>query len=618
MFEEFLKQFHENYSVNAYDYLGSFINKTETTFRVYAPNAISVSVVGDFNGWDVVENPMNLIDPQGIWELVIPNLKVYTNYKYAVYSNSTNKWVFKQDPYAKLNEAEKGHCSKLYNIDDYIWDDKEWINKRSSKDIYSTPINIYEVNLGSWKKNSDESFKNYRVIADELIKYCKTMNYNYIELMPITEYPFIGSWGYQTTGYFSPTSRFGLPEDFMYLIDKAHQHNIGIIMDWVPAHFPKDEFGLYEFDGTYLYEDPNPTRREYSTWGTRAFNFGKPEIKSFLISSANLFFEKYHIDGLRVDAVAAMLYLDYDRKNWTPNVFGGNYNLEAIQFLKDLNVEMFSRYGNILMIAEESTAFPKVTYPVYEGGLGFNYKWSMGWMNDSLRYMQIDPLFKKYEHNKMTFSMTYAFSENYILPLSHDEVVHGKKSLIDKMPGTYDEKFQNLRCYYTYMMTHPGKKLLFMGSEFAQFIEWDEKKELDWFLLDYPRHKEMQEFVKKINSLYLNNPCLYGIDNSWDGFEWIQADDADNNIYAYIRKYPKNRDIVVIINFSGKDIYEYVLSSKRLRGIYLVSLNSDDYTYGGNNTLKEKQFKAKKGIMKINIPKLSALVLEKKYLVNND
>ena len=431
--------------------------------------------------------------------------------------------------------------------------------------------------------------------------------------MPITEYPYLGSWGYQSTGYFSPSSRFGLPEDFMYFVDKAHQSGIGIIMDWVPAHFPKDDFGLCEFDGEYLYEDSRPTRMEYPTWGTRIFNYSKPEVKSFLLSSANLFFEKYHIDGLRVDAVAAMLYLDYDRKKWIPNIYGGNYNLETIDFLKTLNMEMFKRHGNILMIAEESTAFPKVTYPVYDGGLGFNFKWSMGWMNDTLTYMKIDPLFRKYEHNKLTFAMTYAFSENYILPLSHDEVVHGKKSLVDKMPGEYDEKFANLRTYYAYMMTHPGKKLLFMGGEFGQFIEWDEKKELDWFLLKYPRHTELQRYVKRLNHLYLRSPNLYAIDNSWDGFEWIYADDYDHNTYVYVRKYQDSRDIIVVLNFSGADIIDYEIHYKPLRGLYTLVLNSDDYKYGGRNFIKEKEFKAKKGVLKINIPKLSALILEKKY-----
>lgn len=613
MLENFLKQFHESFCVNAYDYLGSFVTRKETTFRVYAPHATSVSVVGDFNRWCETENPMRKIDERGIWEVTIPELKVFSNYKYAIYNKTMNKKVYKQDPYAKYNEAEGGHSSRLYDIEGYKWFDNEWMEERKTKNVYKNPMNIYEVNLGSWKKTPEGGFLSYRTYAEELVEYCKKMGYNYIELMPITEYPYLGSWGYQSTGYFSPSSRFGLPEDFMYFVDKAHQSGIGIIMDWVPAHFPKDDFGLCEFDGEYLYEDSRPTRMEYPTWGTRIFNYSKPEVKSFLLSSANLFFEKYHIDGLRVDAVAAMLYLDYDRKKWIPNIYGGNYNLETIDFLKTLNMEMFKKHGNILMIAEESTAFPKVTYPVYDGGLGFNFKWSMGWMNDTLTYMKIDPLFRKYEHNKLTFAMTYAFSENYILPLSHDEVVHGKKSLVDKMPGEYDEKFANLRTYYAYMMTHPGKKLLFMGGEFGQFIEWDEKKELDWFLLKYPRHTELQRYVKRLNHLYLRSPNLYAIDNSWDGFEWIYADDYDHNTYVYVRKYQDSRDIIVVLNFSGADIIDYEIHYKPLRGLYTLVLNSDDYKYGGRNFIKEKEFKAKKGVLKINIPKLSALILEKKY-----
>lgn len=613
MVKDFLKKFHQSYSINAYDYLGSFCTKTETIFRVYAPHATTVSVVGDFNHWNEGTNPMIKIDDEGIWEAIIPNVRNFDNYKYVIYNKTTNRKLIKQDPYAKLNEYDKGHSSKVYDIEGYKWQDKKWMEKRNKKNIYRSPMNIYEVNLASWKKPSENKFLDYRTYANELVSYVKDMGYNYIELMPNTEYPFLGSWGYQVTGYFSPSSRFGLPEDFMYFVNSCHMNNIGVIMDWVPAHFPKDDFGLCEFDGEYLYEDNRPSRMEYPTWGTRIFNYSKPEVKSFLISSANFFFEKYHIDGLRVDAVAAMLYLDYDRDKWIPNIYGGNYNLETIEFIKTLNTEMFKNHGNILMIAEESTSYPKVTHPVYDGGLGFNFKWNMGWMNDTLTYMKIDPIFRKYEHNKMTFAMSYAFSENFILPLSHDEVVHGKLSLLNKMPGEYDDKFANLRVYLTYMMTHPGKKLLFMGSEFGQFIEWDEKKELDWFLLKYPRHKELHDYVRKLNHLYLQTRNLYTIEDSWDGFEWIYPDDYDHNTYIYIRKHPKASDIVVILNFSGTDLIDYEIHHKHLRGIYLTILNSDEYQYGGNNKFEEKEFKALKGVMKLNIPKLSALILRKKY-----
>ncbi len=611
MLNDFIKQFHSIYSVEAYEYLGSFYEEKQTTFRVYAPHAFKVSVVGDFNSWDDTKNPMTKIDDLGIWEAVIPDIKIFDNYKYAIFNG--NKRILKQDPYSKHSETDGGTSSKVYSIDNYKWLDEEWMTLRNQKNVYSSPMNIYEVNLGAWKKHKKGYNYNYRTIGEKLIPYLKKMGYNYVELMPITEYPFVGSWGYQVTGYFSPTSRYGLPDDFMYFVDLAHQNGIGVIMDWVPAHFPKDGFALYEFDGECLYEDPRPTRIEYPTWGTRVFNYSKPEVKSFLLSSANLFFEKYHIDGLRVDAVAAMLYLDYDHKEWIPNIYGGNHNLEAIEFIKTLNYEMFQRHGNILMIAEESTAFPKVTHPVYEGGLGFNFKWSMGWMNDTLSYMKVDPLFKRYDHNKMTFAMSYAFSENYILPLSHDEVVHGKKSLVDKMPGSYDEKFANLRVYLTYMMTHPGKKLLFMGGEFGQFIEWDEKKELDWFLLKYPRHSELQQYVKKLNHLYLNRENLYAIDNSWDGFDWIYADDRDHNTYVYRRKYKDKKDLIVILNFSGADLYNYEIHHQSLKGKYKILLSSDEYKYGGQETFKGKELEALKGVLKLDIPKFSALLIEKKY-----
>lgn len=611
--EKFLDDFHNSFTSEAYKFLGSHYCEGKTIFRVYAPHAQSISVVGDFNNWNGEVSKMKKVDTRGIWEAVIDNTHIYENYKYQI--TAFGKTFLKQDPYCYHSETSGRTSSKIYNIDNFTWEDDDWLEKRKNTPVYDKPVNIYEVHIGSWKRNKNNQVLNYRNIADKLIPYVKKMNYNYIELMPLTEYPFDGSWGYQVNGYYSITSRYGTPDDFMYLVNMAHKENIGIIMDWVPAHFPKDDFGLYEFDGTYLYEDSEPTRMEYRGWGTRIFNYKKSEIKSFLISSARFLFEKYHIDGIRVDAVAAMIYLDYDRDKWIPNCFGGNYNLEAIDFLRELNIEMFKLFPNIMMIAEESTAFPKVTHPVYEDGLGFNYKWNMGWMNDTLQYAKTDPLFRKFEHNKLTFSMTYAFCENFILPLSHDEVVHGKHSLLDKMPGEYDEKFANLRAVLGYMMTIPGKKLLFMGSEFAQFIEWDYNKELDWFLLKYPKHKAMSEYVKKLNKFYLRHSELYEIENSWEGFTWINPDDKDNNCLTYIRRNKKGKETIVIINFSGSDLVDYRIGAKR--GKYKEVFNSDLEEFGGNGCTNKDiktdkiAYNGFKDSLKMRIPKLSIVIIKK-------
>lgn len=608
-----IEDFHNSFTSEAYKYLGSHYTDEKTIFRVYAPHAQSVSVVGDFNNWDGNSSVMKKIDSRGIWEIEIDNIKIYDNYKYQI--TAFNKTFLKQDPYSYHNETNGKTSSKVYDVDNYVWSDNEWIQKRCNEAVYDKPVNIYEVHLGSWKKTKDNEVLNYREIADKLIPYVKKMNYTHIEVMPLTEYPFDGSWGYQVTGYYSITSRYGTPSDFMYFVDKAHKEGIGVIMDWVPAHFPKDAFGLYEFDGTYLYENSEPTKMEHRSWGTRIFDYRKSEVKSFLISSARFLLEKYHIDGLRVDAVAAMIYLDYDRDNWVPNCFGGNYNLEAIDFLRDLNIEMFRLFPNIMMIAEESTAFPKVTHPVYKDGLGFNYKWNMGWMNDSLDYAKTDPLFRKDNHNKLTFSMTYAFSENFVLPISHDEVVHGKHSLLDKMPGSYEEKFANLRVFLGYMMMHPGKKLLFMGSEFGQFIEWDYKKELDWFLLKYPKHSEMQEYVKKLNKFYLKHSELYEIEDSWDGFTWINPDDRNRNCLSFIRKNKQGKELIVLINFSGINLNDYRIGVKR--GTYKEIFTSDLVEFGGNGfkneILKSEKIACnnQKYSLVLNIPKLSVVVLKK-------
>lgn len=603
----FLNNFHNRFADDAYEYLGAHFQGTHTVFRVYAPHATEVSVVGEFNNWDINKNKMQRIDDGGIFEAKIPNVRVYDNYKYAI--NNNGRILYKQDPYAFHSETNGTTCSKVYNIDNFEWTDYKWMEERKNKDIYSTPVNIYEVHLGSWKRKKKNVVYNYHELADKLIPYVKKMGYNYIEILPISEYPFDGSWGYQVSGYFAVTSRYGTPDDFMYLINKAHENNIGIILDWVPAHFVKDDFALIEFDGDYLYEDPTPTKMEHRSWGTRIFNYANPEVKSFLISSANFYFDKYHIDGIRVDAVSSMLYLDYDRDDWVPNVFGGNYNLEAIDFLKDLNTNIFGNYGNVFMIAEEATSFPGITAPVASGGLGFNYKWNMGWMNDSLRYIATDPVFKQYDHNLITFQLTYAFSENFILPISHDEVVHGKLSLLNKMPGTYEEKFANLRLFLGYMMTLPGKKLLFMGSEFGQFIEWNYKQELDWLLLKYPKHNEMQRYVQKLNKLYLKHSELYEIERSWDGFSWIEADDKNANVYIYRRLNKKGQELIVFLNFSGMDrINYYVKTDNKAR--YKEIFNSDDRDFGGSGIHTEEQ-KSQNGYIKVSCARFSIVIMKK-------
>jgi len=605
--KDFLNNFHNYFSDNAYNYLGSHWNEEYTTFRVYAPHATEVSVVGDFNNWDREKNKMQRIDDGGIFEIKIPNINVYDNYKYAI--NHNGNIFLKQDPYAYHFETNGATSSKVYNLNYFKWNDEEWMSARNHKNIYESPVNIYEVHLGSWKRKKKNVVYNYRNLADKLIPYVKKMGYNYIELLPVMEHPFEGSWGYQVTGYFGVTSRYGTPDDFMYLINKAHENNIGVILDWVPAHFPKDAFGLVEFDGEYLYENPMSTRMEYPTWGTRIFNFAKPEVKSFLISSANFYFEKYHIDGMRVDAVSAMLYLDYDRDEWVPNVFGGNYNLEAIDFLKDLNTNIFSKYTNIFMVAEEATSFPKVTGRVDEGGLGFNYKWNMGWMNDSLRYIKIDSIYKQYDHNLVTFQLTYAFSENFILPISHDEVVHGKLSLLNKMPGSYEEKFANLRTFLGYMMTMPGKKLLFMGCEFGQFIEWNYKQELDWLLLKYPIHDDMKRYTEKLNKLYLKHSELYEVDNSWDGFKWVEANDKNANVYIYKRFNKKGKELLVFLNFSGRNIDNYYVNTGN-KSKYKEIFNSDDMIFGGSGIKNEIQ-KSEKGYIKLSCAKFSIVIMKK-------
>ena len=586
--------FHQGTNYASYDYLGAHIirqnNKSGVVFRVWAPKAQRVSVVGEFNGWDQNSHIMNRISDQGVYELFVEGVKEYDSYKYAISNNG--KTVLKADPYAFHAETPSKTASKVYNLDGYRWKDKQYLeNKRPP---YDKPMNIYEVNLASWKKHDDGSFLTYRELATELVNYVWKMGYTHVEFMPLSEYPFDGSWGYQVTGYYSITSRFGTPKDFMYLVDKFHAKNISVILDWVPAHFPKDEHGLYEFDGGYCYENQGWDRREHKTWGTRLFDWGRNEVQSFLISNAIFLFDKFHIDGLRVDAVASMLYLDYDRKpnEWIPNVYGGNHNLEAIEFFKKLNTQVFSRYPNALMIAEESTAFSFITKPVSQGGLGFNYKWNMGWMNDCLSYVQVDPYFRSGCHDKLTFSMCYAFTENYVLPISHDEVVHGKKSLLDKMPGEYSDKFANMRTFLMYMFAHPGKKLNFMGNEFGQFKEWDYKEGLEFFMLGYEMHKKLHKFSKKLNLIYKDNKPFYEIEDSWTGFNWISADEKENNIISFKRKDKSGNTILCIFNFSGNDYRRYRLGCEQ--GEYKLLLTSDSLAYGGNGSTRSGLYKATK------------------------
>lgn len=613
--------FHQGTNFRAFDYLGAHFGKKGKRrgvwFRTWAPRALAVSVVGDFNGWNAEATPMERVSEEGVYEAFVAGLAEYDNYKFAV--TSAKGVIYKADPYAFHGETPPATASKLYDLEGYVWRDAAFRRRSEKTPVYSSPVNIYEVNLGSWKKKEDGGYLTYRELAAELVPYVKKMGYTHVEFMPVSEYPYDGSWGYQVTGYFSITARFGTPKDFMFLVDEFHREGIGVILDWVPAHFPKDEHGLCEFDGTPCYEYQGADKMENKGWGTRVFDWGRNEVQCFLISNAVFLFEKYHIDGLRVDAVAAMLYLDYDKKagEWTPNEYGGNYNLEAIAFFRKLNEAIFAMFPYAMMIAEESTAFPMITKPAYLGGLGFNYKWNMGWMNDTLSYMQTDPYFRAGAHNKMTFSMYYAFSENFILPLSHDEVVHGKKSLVDKMPGEYNDKFANLRAYMGYMMSHPGKKLVFMGAEFGQFKEWAYKEGLEFFLLEYDMHKKLHRFFREINAYYKNTPALYEIEDSWNGFEWIYPDDRDRNVLAYKRFAKDGTPVYVAINFSGADIPDFQMKAER--GKYVKAFDTDAEKYGGAGSMHTRVFEAKRRrkndvncYMKFCLPRLSCVYIVKK------
>lgn len=615
-----LELFHRGEHYFAYRFFGvhkmTRYRKEGAVFRVWAPNANFVSVVGDFNDWNGYTNTMSLVAP-GIWEVFIPGVPEFASYKYAV-TFQDGRTVLKADPYAVHSETNGNTASKIYFMDDcFQWSDEKWLKKRDSvSSPTEVPMNIYEVHLGSWKRYADGEHFDYHKLADELIPYVKDMGYTHIELMPITEYPLEMSWGYQVTGYFSVTSRYGTPADFMYFVNKAHKAGIGVIVDWVPAHFPRDEWALARFDGTPLYEDGNPLRGEHKSWGTLIFDYGKPEIQSFLISSAMMLLKEYHIDGLRVDAVAAMLYLDYDRNEWCPNYYGGKENLEAIAFLRKLNHAVGVHEPSALMIAEESTAWPMVTRPPEDGGLGFHFKWNMGWMNDSLSYIEADPIYRKYEHGKLTFPLMYAFSENFILPISHDEVVYGKRSFIDKMPGSYENKLAGFKGFLTYMLSQPGKKLTFMGTEFGQFNEWNYSTELDWLLFDYEAHRQLHQFVKDMNHFYLENKCMWELDQSWEGFRWNSVDDSDSNVLAYTRISKTGRSLTFIINFSPVLRENYVIGVPKKK-TYKEVFNSDDEKYGGSGILNSSPIKAELGEtndmkyhIKVTLPPLGAVILK--------
>ncbi len=579
--------------VYSYEKLGAQARTVEgvqgVNFAVWAPNAERVSVIGPFNEWDNRTHPMQLRAQFGIWEIFIPNLPQGMEYKYSLKSRLLGYEIDKADPYSFYAEQRPKTSSRIWNINQYTWHDDEWLASRVERQALDKPINIYEVHLGSWKRAqgapaADNGFLNYRDLAHQLVDYAHQMGYTHIELLPITEHPFDGSWGYQTTGYFAPSSRFGDPNDFQYFVDYCHQHGVGVILDWVPAHFPRDAHGLAFFDGTHLYEHADPRLGEHQDWGTKIFNFGRNEVRNFLLSNAVFWLKHYHLDGLRVDAVASMLYLDYSREpgQWVPNRYGGRENLAAIDFIRRFNELTHIETPGILTIAEESTSWPMVTRPTYMGGLGFDLKWNMGWMHDILSYMQKDPIHRRYHQSEVTFSLIYAFHENFVLPFSHDEVVHLKRSMLNKMPGDVWQKFANLRTLYGYMTGHPGKKLLFMGDEFGQWAEWNEAKSLDWHLLEWPTHQQLQNFVADLNHLYQREPALHQVEFSWEGFQWIDFSDAEQSVISFVRRAANSADFLIIIcNFTPLPRLGYRVGLP-VQGMYREIMNSDWMHYGGS------------------------------------
>ena len=612
--------FHEGTAISAYEYMGAHATTRDGVsgymFRVWAPRAMAVSVVGDFNFWDVNAHPMEKIT-DGIWERFLPGGQPYDAYKFAV-TGADGVLRYKADPYAFHAETRPGTSSKLYTIDGYQWGDGDWLAHRHSHQVYNAPLNIYEVHLGSWRRRENGDFIDYRDLAHQLAPYVKELGFNYIELLPITEYPLDDSWGYQCTGYFAPTSRYGTPEDFMYFVDYMHQAGVGIILDWVPAHFCKDEHGLYEFDGTRCYEYEDLRKGEHAAWGTRVFDYARPEVKSFLLSSVAFWLKEYHIDGIRVDAVASMLYLDYDRPDgqWVANKYGGKEHLEAIDFLREMNKTAFTVNPDALMVAEESTAWPLVTKPAEAGGLGFNLKWNMGWMNDMCHYLKMDPWFRQGNHKDITFSMFYAFSENYILPLSHDEVVHMKGSVLGKMPGDAWQKFAGVRGFYAYTLAHPGKKLSFMGVELGTEKEWAFDKGLDWDLLEQEPNRQLHQYIKDINRFYLEQSPLWEIDFDWEGFQWLVSDDNHNNVVVFLRRDKTGNELVCAINFSPNTYEDYRFGCPPVRE-YVEVFNSDRPEYGGTGAVnaapRKVSWKESHGMessVSIRIPPFGAVFLK--------
>lgn len=588
--------FHEGTMTQSYKTMGAHPVKKEgvpgVRFNLWAPHAREVRIVGHFNQWAGHNHSMELLENSGgIWTLFIPWIGEGECYKYEIHTYH-GEVLYKADPFAFYSEPRPATASIIYNHHRFQWHDSDWMETRKYRVTHREPLNIYEVHLGTWKQKEGR-FCTYRELAHELVDYVAEMGYTHLELLPVMEHPFDESWGYQSTGYYAITSRFGTPDDFKYLVDRCHRRGIGIILDWVPGHFCKDDHGLICFDGTPLYEPSNPLRSEKEFWGTLSFDFAKPEVVSFLLSNAMFWFDVFHIDGLRVDAVASMLYLDFGKRTgqWIPNEKGGRENLEAISFIKKLNESIFARYPDALMMAEESTAWPLVSAPTYLGGLGFNYKWNMGWMNDTLRYMEMDPIHRKWHHELLTFSFCYAFSENFILPLSHDEVVHGKKSLLNKMPGDYWQKFAGLRLLYGYMMVHPGKKLLFMGGEFGQFIEWKDTEPLDWFLLDYEMHAKLHYYVKELNYLYLNQPALWKLDQEPGGFAWIDANNQNQSIVVFMRFSDDGEPLVIVCNFTPI-VYQHYRIGIPYDGVYQEIWNSDSMLFGGSGIVNEGEKQA--------------------------
>ena len=596
-----LEVFHTGDSVRAYDFLGAHLvnrnDKNGVVFRVWAPTARSVSVAGDFNNWNNEANYMYNIG-YGVWEVFVEGVKQFCTYKYCIESEYGDK-LMKADPYAFHAQTRPGQASVVYDIESYSWNDSEWFNKRKENNISSSPMNIYEIHAGSWRKYPDGNFFNYQKLADELIPYLKEMHYTHVQLMPIMEYPYDGSWGFQTTGYYAPTSRYGTPSDFMAFVDKLHGEGIGVILDWVPSNFPTDDFGLARFDGSPLYESNDPKTSKRDSWGTCLFNYARFEVTSFLVSCAMFWLDKYHIDGLRIGALSSMLYLDYGKTEgeWEPNKFGGKENLDAVDFVKRLNTAVHMYHPDVMMFAEENTSWPKLTHKIEDGGLGFDFKWNMGWMNDMLHYMSLNSMWRPFNHDSLTFSFYYAFSEKFLLPISHDEVSHGKGSLIKQMPGKYDEQFAGVRAFITYMYAHPGKKLVFMGTEIGQFDEWNHEEAIQWDLLEFEKHKKLRTFFKELNKFYLDCKPLYELDTVWKGFDWIHHDDYTNSVIAFKRTDKNGDEIVSVCNFQPIRRDEYCIGVPKY-GLYDEVFNSDEERFGGSGVVNGNNIKTE--VMKIH------------------